>query len=84
MAHHGVDGVGVGDRGQPLRLLDAGAGEHVLGEHLALDGAAAVFRIEVDEGGPDLVDDGDLVPALVEAEGQLRAHAPAADHDDEH
>jgi hypothetical protein len=84
VADHGVHGVGVGDGGEAVRLFDAGAGEHVLRKHFALDRAPAVIGIEVRERAPHLVDHRHLVPALVEPEGQLRPHAPAPHHDDEH
>src|SRR5688572_32946491 len=54
---HGVDGVGVRDRGHAFRLADARALQHAFREHLSLDGSATIVGMEVPERGTHVVDD---------------------------
>ena len=76
--------VAAADRGEGLRARDAGGLEGLAVEADAGDGLAGELRAERAEGLGVLVDDGDRVAELVEAVGEERSDATAAEDHDVH
>src|SRR6185437_8444367 len=70
------------DRGEGEGLLDARLPQRVAVEADAPDGAPLEAGAEPAEGGRVLVDDGDVVALLLQAQREPGAH-PAAAHDHE-
>ncbi len=84
VGHDGVDRVRVGHGGEAVGLVGAGALQHVLRQHVALHGAAAIVRVQVVERGGRLIEDRDLVALPGQPVRQLGSESAGADDDDAH